>query len=303
MKRKSTHFLTFLLFTGIVSPCLAQKQVLVCGDSKVLLVNEATTANDTIPVITWQWDAYKATDLPDTFRLKLFRTIDDCKSVNSGREILVSSSSGAIAWIDIATKKVLFYAEVPMAHSIEMLPGDRIVAAASTAAGGNRIMLFDTAKGNLPVYEDSLYSGHGVVWDGSRKSLFALGYDVLREYKLANWTTDHPGLELVQHWTLPGIGGHDLQLHPHGSALLVTETQGSWLFNLAKYNFEKEDGMPDGHHVKSLNIDHEGQYLYTQTEESWWTFHIRFANPSRVLAFPGMHVYKARWVNKELFTF
>src|SRR5262245_7838429 len=80
------------------------KKFLVCGDSKVLLVDYARS-KDSIPEIAWSWDAQKATDLPDNYRSEMFNTIDDCKAVNKGRQIMVSSSGGAIAIVNMADKK------------------------------------------------------------------------------------------------------------------------------------------------------------------------------------------------------
>jgi hypothetical protein len=124
--------------------------------------------------------------------------------------------------------------------------------------------------------------------------LFALGYDVLREYKLA----EHHNLQLINQWTIPGIGGHDLQLSPDRRSLFVTEHNGCWLFDLQSHQFRKIDGFPDAHNIKSLGQDKSGQFIYTIPEESWWTYHVSFFRPSRRFVFPGMKVYKARWAGK-----
>jgi len=189
---------------------------------------------------------------------------------------------------------VKFYASVPNAHSIELLPGNYLAAAASTADKGNRIMIFDLKDGSKPVYTDSLYSAHGVVWDDRRKSLFALGYDVLREYKLLAGGQ----LQLEQYWKIPGIGGHDLQPTPDGKNLLVTEHEGTWKFDIDTHRFSKIEGFPDSENIKSLGQNKNGQYIFTVPEESWWTFHVEFFNPARRFAFPDMKVYKARWFSQ-----
>ncbi|CAG5000792.1 hypothetical protein DYBT9275_02533 [Dyadobacter sp. CECT 9275] len=267
-----------------------QKKFLVCGDSKVLLV-DYNKSRDSIPAIVWSWDAQQAKDLPEIYRTKMFRTMDDCKAINSGKQILVSSSSGAIAILNMKDGKVLFYAAVPNAHSIALLPGNLVAAAASTAKDGNKIMLFDQAKPDSPLFTDSLYSAHGLVWDQKRASLFALGYDVLREYKLVSKNR----LELVNKWKIPGIGGHELMPVPDGENLFVTEHHGSWQFSLKTYSFTKIQGFPDAENIKSLGQNAEGQYIFTIPEKSWWTYHVKFHQPARTLAFPDMHVYKARW--------
>src|SRR5690606_4532634 len=105
------------------------KSLLVCGDSKVLLVDYGKS-RDSIPEIIWTWDAHLATDLPEGYRLKKFNSVDDCKGIDGGRQILVSSSSGAVVVLDQKDKKVRFYASVPNAHSLAALPDNRLVAAA-----------------------------------------------------------------------------------------------------------------------------------------------------------------------------
>ncbi|MFC5411542.1 DUF6528 family protein [Larkinella bovis] len=268
----------------------SEKLLMVCGDSKVLLV-DYQQGQDSIPAVVWSWDAHEAMDLPTEYRTRKFNSMDDCKAIRQGEQLLVSSSSGAIAVLNRKDKKVVFYASVPNAHSIELLPGDLIAAAASTAPNGNRIMLFDQKHPEKPLYSDSLFSAHGLVWDQQRKSLFALGLTVLREYKLVGTKA----LKLVQEWTIPGHSGHDLQPTPDGRHLFLTEETGAWQFDLKTHTFTKIPGFTDAPHTKSVGRDRRGQFIYTVPEESWWTYHVRFQHPSHALSFPTMKVYKARW--------
>jgi WD40 repeat protein len=290
-------FSVFLIVTSIAFTAMGQsskpKSFLVCGDSKVHLV-DYNKSGDSIPKIIWTWDAHLAQDLPEAYRTRKFNTMDDCKAINNGKQLLVSSSSGAIAIVNISNKKVTFYAEVSNSHSIELLPGNMLAAAASTNATGNKIMLFDISKPENAVYTDSLYSAHGLVWNEKRKSLYALGYDVLREYKIESKNK----LNLVAKWKIPGIGGHELRPGPDADNLFVTEHEGAWTFNLNDHQFKKIPGFPDSPNIKSLGIDSSGQYIFTIPEESWWTFHVKFLQPEKVFAFPGMKVYKARWFTK-----
>lgn len=289
---KWQYILIFIL-AACFSSCNSKREdenlVLVCGDSKVFIV-KADTTHDTITEIVWSWDAHTANNLPASFKPEKFNTIDDCKSVHNGKQILVSSSSGAVAIINRENKQILFYAEVPNAHSIELLPNNKLVAAASTAKNGNRLMLFEIENPAKLLYSDSLYSAHGVIWDENRSSLFALGYETLREYKL-----DNSNLSLLEVWKIPGISGHDLQMLPDGNRLFVTEHTGAWIFNIENKKFSKINGFPDAENIKSINQNKDGRYVFTIPEERWWTYHVKFFNPAGSLSFPGMHVYKARW--------
>jgi WD40 repeat protein len=273
-----------------------RKSFMACGDSKILLV-DYIGSNDTNPKIIWEWDAHNDTALPEPYRTTLFDTVDDCKSTNNGQQILVSSSSGAVAIIDTESKQTKFYTRVPNGHSVELLPDNRLIAASSLSTEGNKLMLFDITKSDSkPLFTVPLESAHGVVWDRKRNSLYALGYNISREYKMISADV----LRLNKEWTIKGIDGHDLQMVPGGDALFMTEETGAWKFNLTDYTFGKIEGFPDAANIKSLGQDNSFQYIYTIEEEGYWTYHVRFFNPIRVFTFPTLHVYKARWFNVTL---
>jgi hypothetical protein len=279
-----------LLINKTKAQTIPDNAFLVCGDSKILLV-DYKHSKDSIPNVIWNWDAKTAADLPDNYRAK-FKTVDDCK--HSGDLILISSSTGAVAIVNRKTNKTIFYADAAMAHSVELLPGNLLAVAASTHAQGNKLFLFDINKGNKPVYSDTLYSGHGVVWDSNRKSLFTLNYTDLREYKL---NSDAKTLTLKQVWKIPGRGGHDLQMAPDGQRLFITSETDMCEFNLASQQFTAPRDFKATPNVKSMGQNTALQFIYTIPEQSWWTFHVKFANPTRSFSFPDMKVYKARWYN------
>ncbi|MFT2008862.1 DUF6528 family protein [Pontibacter sp. 13R65] len=273
-------------------------EYLVCGDSKVLIVNHSLT-KDSIPMIIWSWDAHDAADLPDDYRQKFFETIDDCKAYQKGNIILISSSSGGFAMINKVDKKVLYYGFVPNAHSIEMLPGNIIAVAGSTAKNGNCVELYKLDQPGKAVYRDSLYSGHGVVWHDKQKKLYALGYNELRQYSLKNGKSG-TSLKLNKSWKLPNTGGHDLQLVPSEDKLLLTDTRTVWEFDLNSFNFSEFSPLKGMKNVKSIGKHPVSkQLIYTKAEESWWAYHVNFIDPNQRTVFPEMHVYKARWISYE----
>ena len=246
MNSRVMLFLLLILHGGFYA-CISLKNnensdnlFLVCGDSKIMMVDLAASGDST-PEIVWDWDAHRAEDLPEHYRKEKFNSIDECKAVNSGNQILISSSSGAVAIIEKNSKSVSFYAEVPNAHSVELLPGNMLAAAASTAENGNKIIIYDLNQSGKILFTDSLYSAHGLVWDNERKSLYALGYDVLREYKLLN----QKELKKINEWTIPGISGHDLQMGSGNDKLFITENLGAWYFDLREHSFKKIENFPD----------------------------------------------------------
>jgi len=277
-------------------PRIEKQEFLVCGDSQVLIV-DYQRSKDSIPAVVWRWDAREATELLEEYQTIYFKSVDDCKVVAGGKQILISSSSGGVALVNRADKKLVFYTHVPNAHSIELLPKERIVVAGSIAKGGNCVEVFNINEPEKPIFRDSLYSGHGVVWDVKKKKLYALGYDELRQYTLQDWYSDLPKLNLEKKWKIPGISGHDLQLSPKGTELFLTETENAWTFNLKTFQFRQLPELAGIANVKSFGQHAKtGQLVFTTPEQSWWTYHVKFLNPVRSLAFPWLHVYKARWV-------
>src|SRR5688572_21229990 len=158
-----------------------ESELIVCGWDEVFILALGEGPAPGYRKV-WSWRAADSPEIAADMRPS-FRTTDDCKPVD-GRRILISSSGGAVALIDRQTRRAAFVARVTNAHSIEMLPGGRIAAAASvsTAESGNRIVVFDAAGKELA--SDELRSAHGVVWDESRGVLWALGGDELRAYSV-----------------------------------------------------------------------------------------------------------------------
>lgn len=270
-------------------------ELIVCGWDEVYVVDTADDSLTTPPKI-WSWKGKECHTLPEKYRA-LFGSTDDCKPLRGASQILISSSGSGVALIERKTKQALFYASVGNAHSVEMLPGNRIVVAGSTNPAGNRLVLFDAAQSEKSLWRDELYSGHGVVWDPKRQILWALGYDQLRAYQLAAWESTTPKLVRVAAYTLPDHGGHDLQAVPKDNKLLITTNQHVYFFDRNSRAFTSHPLLRDEKRVKSVSINvTTGQLAYTQAEgQNWWTEHIHFLNPPRTLSLPGERIYKVRW--------
>ena len=139
-----------------------------------------------------------------------FQGMDECKTAKNGDWLLTSSSAGGAAIIERSSEKCLFYARVPAAHSIELLPDNRVVVALSHNEEGDCIQLFDINHPNQVLFQDSLFWGHGVIWMENRQLLYALGFNELKAYSLKNWKSEQPTLQMEKVWKLPTDDGHDL---------------------------------------------------------------------------------------------
>lgn len=268
------------------------EMIYACGDDRVLLIDASLSGGEEVKII-WEWRAAESKGLPESYR-SIMLTNDDCKPVDDGSKVLVTSSGGGVVLVDRESGDSLFHALVPNAHSAEYLPGGRIVVALSTAEEGNSLELYDETRPEEVLYRDSLYSGHGVVWIEGRRRLFALGGRELRSYSLKNWDSEKPGLKLEHCWNLPDEGGHDLSpVSP--DKLLLTTHNNVWEFDISREVFSVFAPLEGFKDVKSVNFDpHTGRLIYTKAEESWWTENIYLRNPEKVITVPGMRLYKVR---------
>lgn len=265
--------------------------ILTCGWDEITI----TDISKEVPEKVWNWKAENSQGLPLFMRNK-FQTTDECKSLNNGKQILVTSSGGGVALVEQSGGSTLFYASVPNAHSAEYLPGNYIAVASSFSPLGNRINLYSLDKPDLVVDSDSLYGAHGLVWDKKRKTLWALGTYELRSYSLSGG--EEPSLKFIRSMELPDPDGHDLCILDNKDELCLSTGNHVWLYNIKEDSFKKHPVLGDESRVKSLSYNSlDGSTAYIKaTEENWWAYYIRFAGSKKVIYLPGQKLYKARWV-------
>ena len=284
--------LSCLALALLISPALstAAEHLMVCGGAMVYQIDPAVEK----PVKTWTWQAKDCKELPEVLR-GAFATTDDCKPLDEGRKLLVSSSSGGCALLEIPSGKALWWAKVSNAHSIEGLPGGLIAVAASISKEGNKVLLFDSKVAEKALAEIPLHSGHGLVWDDSRKTLWALGYEELLACELGSG--DSRTLTVKERHALPDKDGHDLRAVPGSADLILSTDHHVWRFDREKKSFRADPILGDSKLVKCTEPNAAGRLLVVQaSEEKWWTDEIHFHNPDTKLQIPGEMIYKARWM-------
>ncbi len=285
------------LIIGSISSLFSQqkKEIIFCGSNKVIIAQQEALS-DSVAKVIWEWDSHTAMQLPKLYRDSLFEKIDECKPISNGKEILITSSTGGVAILRRDDKSIRFYTNLPQAHSAEILPGNKLVVAGSVHEKGNCIKLYDLSGDGTPLFSDSLYSGHGVIWDEQREILYALGGDELRFYQLKNWSSATPTLHLTAVYKIPEKSGHDLQMMPNKKELLLTTEHNVWTFSLDTKKIEVYKPLEKQKDVKSASLHPTTQQLiYTKAEQSWWAFHIRFLFPQSTISYPAIQIYKARW--------
>lgn len=162
-KCKCVDWIALVFFLFIAVSCNESRrprEIIVCGDNVVMILDFNNSA-DSVKKVNWYLKTSEVTNMPDTM-IRHMRTVDDHKSVDNHTKILICSSSGGTLLVDRATRKCLFYAITPNAHSVEYLPGNRIAVALFTADKGDRLEIYDAGRSDAVLFGDSLYSGHGV---------------------------------------------------------------------------------------------------------------------------------------------
>ncbi len=287
--RTITILLCFVICLAI--PCAGSSELIVCGWNEVYIIDAAST--DSPPKKLWTWKAADHPEIPEDAG-KRFGTTDECKPVRGGSKILITSSGGGVALVDRASGKPESWAVVPYAHSADILPGGRIVVAASTSA---KVVVLDGKSPGKILYAADLVSAHGVVWDRQRHTLWALGDKEIRAYRLRRWYSDSPHLEVSGIYPLPEGGGHDLYPVPGTSMLSVSAWSRCFLFDRDTHEIKPHDLLPRAYSAKSLDLNPiTGRLVYVQAESpNWWAGRIHLLNPSGAILLPGHRIYKARW--------
>ena len=270
-----------------------ENHLAVCGGKEVRIIDMQSSHSDNVAQV-WSWSVEDKTQgLPAEYA-EYLTPLDECKFVDGNRKLLLTSSSSAVVLLDIKSKVCEFYARTPMAHSADLLPNNRIAVALSTNIKGNSLEIYDISQPEKVLWRDSLYSGHGVVWHAERESLYALGYDVLREYKLKDWQSDTPSLELAASWPLPIKSGHDL-VKVDAKQMLVSGHEGVRWFNVKSGEFSPFEPLKDTRNVKSVNYNPTlRRLIYTKGEVSWWTHNIYQQNPDKTITIDSLNIYKVR---------
>jgi hypothetical protein len=289
-------FLSAIALAILPAPTAKAEPLVLCGWDEVFLVDLPDVAKGKIEKL-WQWRATDRKELPEAVRGS-FRTTDDCKPVDGGAKILISSSSGGCALVERPSGRVLWHAVVPNAHSLERLPRGRVIAASSADAKGNRLVLFDLSRPDRPVWETPLPSAHGVLWDEKRQCLWALGLAELRCYEPKDWASQKPSLTVKASYPLPDEGGHDLQAVPQSSDLAVTTGRHVYLFDREQRRFRLHPELGGKANVKCVSVHPvSGRTAFVQGgSKAWWSDTIGLLSPAGEVRLPGERLYKVRWM-------
>jgi hypothetical protein len=278
--------------------------LITCGQDRIYIIDEQASNEQDLNIV-WRWKlADAASQLPSDY-LNYLKTLDDCKPVDGNTKLLMTSSTGGgVLLLERSTKKCLFYAHTPQAHSADLLPNGKIAVALSTTDKGNSIEVYDVNQSEKVLFRIGLHGAHGAVWIPERNRFYALGSSLLREYSLKNWDSNTPELILEKEWNVPLGNGHDLSAVNSNTFLVSSNSSASftgkvYLFNIDTGEFTLFKPKILSGDIKSINyIQETGWLVYTQAEESYWTENIYMINPTKKLTVPGYRMYKVRLMKK-----
>lgn len=270
-------------------------ELIVCGWDEVFIL-DGVPPETAEPRKVWSWRAAECPSLPEEYRA-LFGSTDDCKPVNDGRDIVISSSGGAAALVNRETGAATLCGRLANAHSVELLPRSRVAVAGSNTAEDDGLLVFAPGLPGGLLWSGNLPWGHGLVWDECRGRLWTLSISDLRAYRLADWDSASPALRLAESYDLPGRWGHDLLAAGDGTHLTVTANEHCWLFDRDECRFAPHPDLGNEVGVKCISTHpRTGRIAYVQAEgDDWWAERIHLLHPQAAIHLPGEHIYKARW--------
>ncbi len=277
----------------LLATTLCGAERLICCGAQEVFILPAEGENATEKDRSWRWTAADSPEIPKSLHDK-FRTTDECKPF--GPYLLITSSSDGVALIRRDDKACVFLTLARNAHSACLLPGKRIVVAASF--GGDALLVYDQNRGGAdaaPLFRLPLLGAHGAWWDAANQRLYALGEKELLRLRLEE-TKGDTSLPVESRWELPTAGGHDLSPSRDGKHLLITTNTHVYRFQKANGAFLPYEPLPDAKGVKSID-EHprlDVTVYHQAAAPNWWSDRIRFI-PTRTMHVPDHRLYKVRW--------
>lgn len=217
---------------------------------------------------------------------------------------LAAASGGKVGIWDITSEKHqelndLLWSASPGGnpHAIERIPDIGAIVAASS--GGYLTVYGPTAVSKpstlAKVQTVNLPGAHGVLWDPTKKWLWAIGDKVLKAYTVTGTYRNTRLKDTGKKVTLSGMG-HDLQPdYSNSGKLLITDTYG--VYEVDKSALTKKQ-ISETTRVKAYVRHSSGEDFWVRGDNKeprpWGTPTINFSDsPHRTRS--GAKFYKARW--------
>lgn len=239
----------------------ANPSLVFCGDQYVYIIdaNKASESRYQNAIV----ESWNAATVADTIGLpeNQCKYITDCKPVNEGKYLLITSYNGWAIMLNVETGNVPFHTVMSFgAHSADLLPNNRVAVACANP--GNSIQIYDLNNNDQIVSSVKLSGAQGVCWNDDLQLLFAINQNSLNSYRLVDWNTSHPSLELVASIATPNKNMKDLSLV--SSNKLCVAGSGLFIFNISENTFTEVTKFSSSKVLNSANYNEA-------TGEAWFT--------------------------------
>lgn len=178
--------------------------------------------------------------------------LDDCKPVDNGKKLLCTAPTTGACCSTSPRRRCCSTPRRLQRPLGGTAAGNRIVVACSggESSGNNSIQLYDISQPNRILYQSALGSAHGVVWNETTQRLYAIGGQSLQIYKLKDWETAAPSLELEKTVQTPQGGLHDMSYV--NSNTLCIGGRRAYLYDIGSQPVYRNDALQ---RIDSYQID------------------------------------------------
>lgn len=281
-------------------------RLLFCGNTTACVIEVGNEPiSDYHDAIVWSWDS---SSIASTLGIDESQCrVGEGKPVDNNTKLLLSGATGWCCLLDRETKEILWWTtSCPQVHSSDLLPNNRVVLACSSGnfTNCNKVQIYDLTQNNKVLAQYDLTSAHGVVWNETTQRLYAIGGQSLVIYKLKDWETDTPELEVERTVSTPKNAVHDLTyVNSHS---LCIAGKSAYIYDTAAGTFSELTFFSDCTDLKSLNYNEDnGEVWYTDATEpegdqNWTTQTLRHTSDVEsgtadiTIRIPDMSVYKVR---------
>jgi len=287
------------------------RRLIAMGNSNVFIFDpdKAISTGDLRKSSEWMWDAKNAATKTGIDSARLDFT-DECKVKEGGEKLLLTGSHGWCIYLRKSDCEPLFWtSQCGQAHSAEILPGGRIVVACSVPV--DELQLYDINSPEKVIQTVNFKHAHGVYYSEKYDRLYAVGENNLAIFKMTDWNSDIPRLELEKilrtSWYVSDV--HDLIPQDEDTLILTGNRAAKYDIKTGTLSHWKRfDGISS---IKSMNynpITKEIIYTYSnpdvcEGEYQWSTWKARSSydmdpiKEETIIPTKGINGYKIRIYN------
>lgn len=264
--------------------------------------------------VVWRWAGAEDTTIPSGDRSGFSGNVAECKIVKNGTAVAMTANGGRWAVVGLAETNVLAWGKSSgWPHSIELLPNDIVVVAATdTSNPANKgVYLYDvsgsraTSPNSQNRTQFAMDNPHGLYWDVTLERLFVSDTQGLHMCRVGYDGTTF-SLDIERTWLIAPLGltyAHDLMPVPGSRLLAMTTYEQIVFFDIDALDW-REDLTIWRMDAKCFDPHRDGVHFLVTVPKAdfspaWCTDTIETYSADesfrQYLVIPGSKLYKARW--------